>query len=93
MEYTAIHQGYLCVPYAQIVSRFGKIQQIDDYDGWEIELNGLPIEIVTFDEQPEAETAFSIYSHHLDSLKLLAQEVSRQSISTFKPEIIKQLAA
>jgi hypothetical protein len=94
MEYTVIHQGYLCVPYTQMVSRFGKIKQINDYDGWEIELNSLPIEIVTFDyEQSETETAFSIYSHHLASLELLAQEFGIENISTHRPIEVTKLAA
>lgn len=86
MEYTVIHQGYLCVSYTQIVQHFGEIKEINDYDGWEIELNGLPIEIITFDyENPKTETVWSIYSHHLASLELLAQEFGIDSISTSRP--------
>jgi hypothetical protein len=92
-----------------MVSRFGEIKRsleaadseagetrsaFDDYDGWEIELNGLPIEIVTFDyEEPETETAFSIYSHHIASLELLAQEFGVNTICDTRPVQINQLAA
>ncbi|MGL5944236.1 MAG: hypothetical protein ACRC2S_28475 [Waterburya sp.] len=94
MEYTFIRQGYLCVPYTQLVKRFGEMKQIEDYDGWEIELNGLPIEIVTFDfEEPETETAFSVYSHHIASLELLAQEFGVNALSNIRPVQINQLAA
>lgn len=94
MEYTIINQGYLCVSYTQIVSRFGGIKKINDYDGWEVELNGLPIEIVTFDyPEPETETTWSIYSHHLASLELLATEFGIENISTYRPIKITHLAA
>lgn len=93
MEYTVIHQGYLCVSCTQIVKRFGEIKQIDDFDGWEIELDGLPIEVITFDhEEPETEDAWTIYSHHLASLELLAQEFGTENISTYRPIKITQLA-
>lgn len=86
MYYAKISQGYLCASYAQIADRFGKHQQIEDYDGWEVKIEGLEIQIVTFDyEDPKSEQVFTIYSHHIGALELLGDIFGVESISTYKP--------
>lgn len=86
MEYTKISQGYLCVPYTEIEKRYGKHQQIEDYDGWNIEINSLEICIAFFDfEDPECNEVFTIHSHHIDALELLVQEFGQEAISTYRP--------
>lgn len=70
-------QGHLYCTYRQIAREYGEISPIGsdkDYFGWSLDIDGLKIEIVTFDwENPKSETKWVIYSSHPDALKFLSE--------------------
>jgi hypothetical protein len=75
--YAKTKQGILWVGYSSLRNKFGKIKTLgdnQDYQGWSIELNGLEIDLITLGdwEQPQIETKWYVYSHHIDAMKLLA---------------------
>ena len=79
-------QGYLLESDWSISKHFGKLQPIGsnkDYQGWEIELNGLEIEIYTLDwEDARNETKWAIASIHPDCLKFLADLFGAEAVRT-----------
>lgn len=61
-----------------MTKKFGKIAILgenQDYQGWSIELKGLAIELITLGDwdEPQLETKWYVYSHHLDAMSLLAE--------------------
>lgn len=70
-------QGHLYCTYRQIAKEYGEISPIGsdrDYFGWSLDIDGLKIEIVTFDwEEPKSEIKWIIYSPQPDSLKFLSE--------------------
>ena len=83
-------QGYLYSSVWHISKKYGELSAIGqdkDYKGWEIEIEGLEIELATTDwEEAEKETKWSIYSHHVGSLELLANEFGQENICDGKVE-------
>lgn len=70
-------QGHLYCSYRQIAREYGPISPIGsdkDYFGWSLDIDGLKIEIVSFDwEEPKSETKWVIYSPHPDALRFLGE--------------------
>jgi hypothetical protein len=82
--YQKSKQGYLRAGCHNLSQRYGKISPINDerdLKGWAIEIEGLEIWILTFDwEEAEKEIKWTIYSHHLDSLKLLSKVFGQDNV-------------
>jgi hypothetical protein len=70
-------QGVLWAGCHSLTKKFGKIAILgenQDYQGWSIELKGLAIELITLGDwdEPQLETKWYVYSHHLDAMTLLS---------------------
>ena len=84
---TVNNQGYLLASYEQIKAKFGEIWQIEDYDGWQVNLNFLDIEIITFDsENPKSETVWHIHSNHISALRELGEIFGLDKVMVKKPK-------
>ncbi|MGL5941901.1 MAG: hypothetical protein ACRC2S_16300 [Waterburya sp.] len=77
-------QGYLYAGATAIAKKFGKLKPIGsdlDYQGWKIELEGLEIEIATYDwEEAHLEIKWIVYATHPDALKFLAREFGEETV-------------
>lgn len=80
------NQGYLCVPYEEIKAQFGEMSQIEDYDGWELYIDFLSIELITFDsEEPKSEKAWHINCDNVQALRVLGDIFGMERISIKRP--------
>lgn len=80
------NQGCLYATAWELEKKYGKISVIGaekDYKGWQVEIEGLKIEIVTFDwEEAEKETKWAIYAHHCDALSLLCNVFGNERVDS-----------
>lgn len=70
-------QGELCISHYSLSRKYGKITAIGeerDYKGWQIEIKGLQIDLVTYNwEEVDQSSIWSVYAANPESMVFLAE--------------------